>query len=140
MPSPARRASPARLRKEDKVRTVTVAASDGELIAWLHANGEVLSHDHEGLETRFVVRLSDVDWARFQAWRRARRLNDREASRTLQDQPSFGPLPERFELVDIHIFQWLVGQFFHLAEARLEARRGLAQGGFRVRRRGGGHN
>ena len=61
-----------RLRKENKVRTVTVAASDGELIAWLHANGEVLSHDHEGLETRFAVRLSDLDWARFQAWRRQR--------------------------------------------------------------------
>jgi GTP-binding protein HflX len=61
-----------RLRKENKVRTVTVASSDGELIAWLHANGEVLSHDHEGLETRFAVRLSDLDWARFQAWRKAR--------------------------------------------------------------------
>jgi GTP-binding protein HflX len=61
-----------RLRKENKVRTVTVAASDGELIAWLHANGEVLTHDHEGLETRFAVRLSDLDWARFQAWRKAR--------------------------------------------------------------------
>jgi GTP-binding protein HflX len=61
-----------RLRRENKVRTVTVPAADGELIAWLHANGEVLSHDHEGLETAFVVRLSDVDWARFQAWRRQR--------------------------------------------------------------------
>jgi GTP-binding protein HflX len=62
-----------RLRKENKVRTVTISASDGELIAWLHANGEVLSHDHEGLETRFAVRLSDLDWARFQAWRRSRK-------------------------------------------------------------------
>ncbi|HEV2817470.1 MAG TPA: GTPase HflX [Allosphingosinicella sp.] len=61
-----------RLRAANKVRTVTVPASDGELIAWLHANGEVLSHDHEGLETAFVVRLSDIDWARFQAWRRGR--------------------------------------------------------------------
>ena len=60
------------LRKDAKERTVTLSSSDGELIAWLHANGEVLSHDHEGLETRFVVRLSDVDWARFQAWRRQR--------------------------------------------------------------------
>ena len=62
----------ARLRKEARERIVTLSASDGELIAWLHANGEVLSHDHEGLETRFVVRLSDVDWARFNAWRRQR--------------------------------------------------------------------
>jgi GTP-binding protein HflX len=61
-----------RLRKENKVRTVTISSSDGELIAWLHANGEVLSHDHEGLETRFAVRLSDMDWARFQAWRKGR--------------------------------------------------------------------
>jgi GTP-binding protein HflX len=62
-----------RLRKENKVRTVTLSASDGELIAWLHANGEVLSHDHEGLETRFAVRLSDLDWGRFQAWRKGRK-------------------------------------------------------------------
>jgi GTP-binding protein HflX len=62
----------ARLRKENKERMITLPASDGELIAWLHANGEVVSHDHEGLETAFVVRLSDVDWARFQAWRRQR--------------------------------------------------------------------
>ncbi|MEA3043339.1 MAG: GTPase [Sphingomonadales bacterium] len=62
----------ARLRKENKERAITLPASDGELIAWLHANGEIVRHDHEGLETRFVVRLSDVDWARFQAWRRTR--------------------------------------------------------------------
>ena len=58
-----------RLRREAKLRTITVPAADGELIAWLHANGEVLSHEYEGLETRFVVRLSDADWARFQGWR-----------------------------------------------------------------------
>jgi len=61
-----------RLREGSKERVVTLPSSDGELIAWLHANGEVLSHDHEGLDTRFVVRLSDADWARFQAWRRER--------------------------------------------------------------------
>jgi GTP-binding protein HflX len=60
------------LRKEAKLRTVTLPASDGELIAWLHANGEVVSHDYEGLETSYAVRLSDADWARFQAWRRER--------------------------------------------------------------------
>ena len=62
----------ARLRKDARVHTITVPASDGELAAWLHANGEVLSHDHEGLETRFVVRLSEADWRRFQAWREGR--------------------------------------------------------------------
>jgi len=61
-----------RLRKDSTVREITLSAADGELSAWLHANGEVMSHDHEGLETRFVVRLSDTDWARFQAWRRER--------------------------------------------------------------------
>jgi len=60
------------LRRESKVRIVTLPAENGELIAWLHANGEVLSYDHEGLETRFVVRLSDKDWARFQSWRQSR--------------------------------------------------------------------
>jgi GTP-binding protein HflX len=62
-----------RLRKEAKTRNITLSASDGELIAWLHANGEVLSHEYEGLETSFVVRLSDAGWARFLAWRQERR-------------------------------------------------------------------
>jgi GTP-binding protein HflX len=62
----------ARLRRDARTHTITVPAEDGELAAWLHANGEVLSHDHEGLETRFVVRLSEADWQRFQTWREAR--------------------------------------------------------------------
>ncbi len=57
----------ARLRKDSRVHTIAVPASDGELAAWLHANGEVLSHDYEGLENRFVVRLSEADWQRFRA-------------------------------------------------------------------------
>jgi len=61
-----------RLRQSAAIRTITLPASDGELIAWLHANGEVLSHEYEGLETSFAVRLSDRDWARFQAWRKER--------------------------------------------------------------------
>jgi GTP-binding protein HflX len=55
------------LRKGSKVRTVTIGAADGEAIAWLHANGEVLGQSSEGMETAFEVRLSDADWARFQA-------------------------------------------------------------------------
>ncbi len=103
--------------------TITLPASDGELIAWLHANGEVLSHDHEGLETALrgaPVRrgLGAVPGA---GGRRARRLDQ-----------LLGPLPERFQLVDIHILQRLVGHFFHLAEARFEARRRFAQRGFGV--------
>ena len=71
-----------RLRKEAKVRTITLSASDGELIAWLHANGEVLSHDQEGSRPASScgsrtslergVRLSERDWARFRARRSER--------------------------------------------------------------------
>ena len=55
------------LRQGAEVRSITVAAGDGEAIAWLHAHGEVVSRTSEGLETVFAVRLSDRDWARFQA-------------------------------------------------------------------------
>ena len=55
------------LRKGAKIRSVTVDAGDGEAIAWLHANGEILEQSQDGLQTRYEVRLSDADWARFQA-------------------------------------------------------------------------
>ena len=55
------------LRKGAPVREVRVASSDGEAIAWLHANGEVIGQTHEGMETRLQVRLADADWARFEA-------------------------------------------------------------------------
>ena len=55
------------LRKGSPVRSVTLGGADGELIAWLHSHGEVLSQRQDGLETHFEVRLSDTDWARFQA-------------------------------------------------------------------------
>lgn len=57
------------LRKSAPVREVTLPASDGEAMAWLHANGEVLGQEHDGIETRVQVRLSDADWSRFQARR-----------------------------------------------------------------------
>ena len=56
-----------RLRKGAKLRTVALAVGEGEAIAWLHAHGEVVSQRTEGLETLFEVRLSDADWARFEA-------------------------------------------------------------------------
>jgi GTP-binding protein HflX len=59
----------ARLRKEARLRTVRIAASDGETIAWLHANGEVAASRTEGLVTEYEVRLSEADWARFDARR-----------------------------------------------------------------------
>ncbi len=55
------------LRKESEIRTITLSASDGEAIAWLHANGEMVAQESDGVETRFEVRLSDRDWARFRA-------------------------------------------------------------------------
>ena len=55
------------LRSAAPLREVIVAAADGEAAAWLHAHGEVVSHQPRGMETRFEVRLSDADWARFQA-------------------------------------------------------------------------
>ena len=54
-----------RLRENNRVRTVTLPATAGEAIAWLHANGEVVDQRSEGLETEYEVRLSDADWARF---------------------------------------------------------------------------
>jgi GTP-binding protein HflX len=55
------------LRKGAPVRSVTVPSGDGAALAWLHAHGEVLEQHQEGVETRLEVRLSDADWARFEA-------------------------------------------------------------------------
>ena len=46
---------------------MTLGAADGEWIAWLHANGEIVHQETEGMETHFEVRLTDAAWARFQA-------------------------------------------------------------------------
>jgi GTP-binding protein HflX len=55
-----------RLSEGNKLRKVTLSAGDGEAIAWLHANGEIVDQRDDELETEFEVRLSDADWARFQ--------------------------------------------------------------------------
>jgi GTP-binding protein HflX len=60
------------LRKGAQIRTVTLSASDGEGIAWLHANGEVVSEQNGGMETAFEVRMTDTAWARFEARQRER--------------------------------------------------------------------
>ncbi|HEX8469222.1 MAG TPA: GTPase HflX [Allosphingosinicella sp.] len=57
----------AKLSKGAMVRTVTLGASDGETIAWLHANGRIESERSDGVETVFEVRLSEADWARLQS-------------------------------------------------------------------------
>jgi GTP-binding protein HflX len=60
----------AKLSKGSKLRTVTVGASDGETIAWLHANGRIEGQSTDGVETVFEVRLSEADWARLQSRQR----------------------------------------------------------------------
>jgi GTP-binding protein HflX len=57
----------AHLRKGARLRTVTLPAGEGEAVAWLHAHGEVVSQRTDGLESAIEVRLSDADWARFDA-------------------------------------------------------------------------
>ena len=61
----------AELSKGATLRTVTLGASDGETIAWLHANGRIESQRTDGVETVFEVRLSEADWARLQSRQRA---------------------------------------------------------------------
>ncbi len=55
------------LGKDNQVRTVAVPASNGELRAWLHARGEILSRTPGRLEEKLEVRMSQADWARFDA-------------------------------------------------------------------------
>jgi GTP-binding protein HflX len=59
-----------KLSKGAKLRTVTLGASDGETIAWLHANGRIERQRTDGVETVFEVRLSDADWSRLQSRQR----------------------------------------------------------------------
>ena len=56
-----------RLRAGNDTREVELSASDGERLAWLHSRGQVVDQEIEGETTQLKVRLSDVDWARFQA-------------------------------------------------------------------------
>jgi GTP-binding protein HflX len=58
-----------RLRAGNTLRKVSVPSSDGEAIAWLHANGDVVDQRTGDDQTEFEVRLSDADWARFQMHR-----------------------------------------------------------------------
>jgi GTPase len=57
----------AKLRAGAALRRVTLPASAGEAMAWLHAHGEVVGERNDGMEAEIEVRLSDADWARFQA-------------------------------------------------------------------------
>ena len=63
----------AHLRKGSELRTVRLSLDEGEAVAWLHANGEVLGQRYDCAgEAELDVRLSAADWARFDARRSAR--------------------------------------------------------------------
>jgi GTP-binding protein HflX len=56
-----------RLSRGSRVHTVRLDPGDGAAIAWLHQHGEVLASETLDELTRVDVRLSDIDWARFEA-------------------------------------------------------------------------
>ena len=55
------------LRAGNDTRSIALSASDGERLAWLHSRGQVVDQENDGETTQLKVRLSDIDWARFQA-------------------------------------------------------------------------
>ena len=56
-----------RLRAGSDTREIELSVSDGERMAWLHSRGQVVDQQNDGETTLVKVRLSDVDWARFQS-------------------------------------------------------------------------
>ncbi|MBC2777822.1 GTPase HflX [Parasphingopyxis marina] len=54
------------LDRGSSVHEVEIALSDGESMAWLHRNGSVLDQDVDGDIMRISVKLSAIDWERFQ--------------------------------------------------------------------------
>jgi GTPase len=56
-----------RLTTQRRIRHVSLASSDGAAIAWLYAQGTVLEERHEGEHVEIDVRLSDLDFGRFEA-------------------------------------------------------------------------
>jgi GTP-binding protein HflX len=59
----------AHLSKDARLREVTLGASEGEAMAWLHQHGEVLHQESEGMETRLLVRIGEAEWERFESRR-----------------------------------------------------------------------
>jgi GTP-binding protein HflX len=62
-----RRALTDRLSRGARIRTIRLPASDGASIAWLHQHGEVMDSEATGETVRIDVRISDVEWARFES-------------------------------------------------------------------------
>ncbi len=56
-----------RLSSGSRVRSIAVDPADGAAVAWLHAHGEVLVQTMEGEALAIDVRLSEVDFDRFQS-------------------------------------------------------------------------
>ena len=56
-----------RLTSAHRLRQIELGAADGAALAWLHANGAVEEEIHAGERLTIKVRLSDKDFARFQA-------------------------------------------------------------------------
>ena len=56
-----------RLRQGDEVVEISIPASDGGKIAWLHARGEVINQRVEGQDVHLSVRLSRDNWDRYRA-------------------------------------------------------------------------
>jgi GTP-binding protein HflX len=98
------------LREGSKVWKVVLSASDGEAIAWLFANGEVLGEQRRELETEFEVRLSDADWARFQTH-----------YLRVPAELIFGALPKLFIFIDVELAERLFRHLLDEPEPRLEA-------------------
>ncbi len=58
------------LTSAHRLRVITLDASDGARLAWVHANGRVLDQSSEGDKITVTVRMSDEDYGRFEARRR----------------------------------------------------------------------
>jgi GTP-binding protein HflX len=62
-----RRMRSERLSADSRLHTIAIDAGDGGAIAWLHAHGEVVAQASEDDRMVLDVRLSALEWARFQA-------------------------------------------------------------------------
>jgi GTP-binding protein HflX len=56
-----------KLQAGSEVHRLSLPASAGERLAWLHSRGEVLDEQIDGDMMQLAVRLSPDNWARFQA-------------------------------------------------------------------------
>jgi GTP-binding protein HflX len=55
------------LNRGSEVHAISLPASDGSKIAWLHARGDVIEQQTRDSSVDLQVRLSPENWARFQS-------------------------------------------------------------------------